>query len=456
MNLRRRNFLKLGGLTAATLGLNAYAPGFIHRLALAGGLASQKRLIYLYQRGGSDGINAVIPRGDSDYNATTRPTLFIDEADALDLGNGFAQLHPMMGSLMDIYNSTALTGTAGPGNLAVVHRVGYYRQTQSHFDGQDNMDTGTTGGNQSRTGMLYNLLDELGLSADSFRGASISSGQILALDGPKPVPAISDPARFTFSGPTARVNKLIGQLPSSPEGTNGKGLLGFFGGPRGSGPVENTSRLYDTGITLINAVGVVQQALAQGPYIPANGAVYPSGTYGDRLKTIAMLLKRTDVQVLGLNIGGWDTHTTQGAIYGYHGNLLKTLADGIQALYRDLSGGTLWDDTVIVTMTEFGRTSLENGSKGTDHAQSSVSFVAGGKVKGGVYNCNPATWPAGSLFSEDGRYLRLRTDYRQVFREIFASHFGLDTTQLNRVIPGITQAASQRPSDFAPLNLMLA
>jgi uncharacterized protein (DUF1501 family) len=159
-----------------------------------------------------------------------------------------------------------------------------------------------------------------------------------------------------------------------------------------------------------------------------------------------MLLKRTPARVLGVNIGGWDTHTNQGKTNGRQGNLLAQVAQGLRALYRDLH--EQWDKLLIVTMTEFGRTSKENGSKGTDHGHACVMFAAGGRVKGGVYNCDSSTWSQGDLFSAKDRYVKRRTDYRAVFGEIFMRHFGDSKETLELVIPGYSQAAQDHPGDF--------
>ena len=107
-------------------------------------------------------------------------------------------------------------------------------------------------------------------------------------------------------------------------------------------------------------------------------------------------------------------------------------------------------------MTEFGRTSRENGSKGTDHGLACVMFVGGGAVRGGVYNCNAATWAAGDLFSSQGRYIRYRTDYRAVFAEIFQRHFGASPALLEQVIPGYGAAAGASPAEFTPLGFLPA
>ncbi|MEM7388177.1 MAG: DUF1501 domain-containing protein, partial [Verrucomicrobiota bacterium] len=156
--------------------------------------------------------------------------------------------------------------------------------------------------------------------------------------------------------------------------------------------------------------------------------------------------------ILGVNLGGWDTHADQGQIYGDHGGLLQELAQGFQALYRDLQDQ--WEDLAIVTMTEFGRTSKENGGRGTDHAEASAMFVAGGGVEGGVYNCDGDTWKTGDMFSKRGRYLARRHDFRSVFGELFMGHFGDSRDLLDEIIPGYSEASVANPTDFQPLGFM--
>ena len=445
MNWNRRDFLKAGGLTTLALTLNAFSPALFRRRLLAGPAVGQKKLIFVFQRGGNDGVNTVIPRGDPQYNITNRPTLFIDDQDALDL-NGFAQLHPSMQPLMELYASQ---------NLAVIHRVGYSGQSQSHFDSQQYWENGTTNQPYYEEGMFYRQVERtMDPVNNHFVAASLSSNQMVALKGPLPVPTISNPATFTFAGTPAKVQKFLGQLPTAPVGPDGKGMLGFYGGPRDFSSKPYRDLVYGTGLVLADAVQIVQDAVGQGPHVPANGAVYPNNGFGTRLQQVAMLMKRTPVRILGVNIGGWDTHTNQGGLNGYHGNLLGDLALGIQALARDLQDQ--WNDVVLVTMSEFGRTSKENGSFGTDHAYANCMFIAGGNVNGGVYNCNPATWAAGDLFSQDGRYVRYKTDYRAIFGEIFTRHFGDNMTTLNYVIPGYSAAQTARPAEFAFLNFLPA
>ncbi len=451
----RRDFLKASGLTGLALGLNAFSPELLRRQLVAGDPEGDTKMIFIFLRGGNDAVNTVIPYGDSEYSAQNRPTLYIPQADALDLGNGFAGLHPMLEPMMSIYDSLELTGVDGPGNLAILHRIGYSGQSQSHFDSQQYWENGTPGNPSLEEGMLYRqTIRKLDPEANRLAAAALSSGQMVALKGETALPTISDPEDFTFRGSSEKVAKFLGELPGTPSGTDGKGLLGLYGGPKDFAAKPYRNLVYGTGLALADAIDIVQTAVNQGRYDPANGAEYPGGRFGDRLQQAAMLMKRTPARILGVNMGGYDTHTNQGQIYGNHGNLLSRVAEGYQALFRDLQDQ--WENLLIVTMTEFGRTSRENGSRGTDHAYATAMFVAGGSVRGGVYNCDTDTWADGDMFSQRGRYLRRKTDYRAVFAEIGEKHFGNTTADRDFVIPSYVAASERNPADFAPLDFLTA
>ena len=228
-------------------------------------------------------------------------------------------------------------------------------------------------------------------------------------------------------------------------------MLGLYGGRPNLPRKRYRETVHRTGQLLGSTIQTLQDATRK-TYTPTNGATYPNGSYGQRLQEAAMLFKRTNAKILGLNIGGWDTHTSQGQLYGKHRQLLGNVAMAFQAFYRDMQDQ--WDDMVIVTMTEFGRTSKENGSRGTDHAEATAMFVAGGGVKGGVYNCDRKTWKNGDIFStKNGRYLDRKTDFRSVFGEIFTDHFGDSKKQLSQVIPTYEEAKRKNPTDFRKLGL---
>jgi len=275
---------------------------------------------------------------------------------------------------------------------------------------------------------------------------------MVALKGPNPIPNFTRASNFNVLGSAARAQKFLGQAPSATDGTSGDGLLGLYGDAEHSVSRPYRTLLHGTGALLGSTINTLQGAVELGTYTPEDGAAYPGGNLGSRLMEAAMLFKRTPVRVLGLNTGGWDTHANQGQINGGHGDLLENLAQGFQALYRDLE--SQWDQLLVVTMTEFGRTSRENGGRGTDHADSSVVFLAGGGVKGGVYNCDATTWESGAMFTAKDRYLERRTDFRAVFGEIFTRHFGDSPTLLDKIVPGYTLAAAENPANFQSLGFM--
>ena len=156
-------------------------------------------------------------------------------------------------------------------------------------------------------------------------------------------------------------------------------------------------------------------------YTPAAGANYPRGRFGDSLRQVAQLVKANlGVEVAFADIGGWDHHVNEGSVQGQIANLTREFSQSIAAFWTDL--GDLAENTVIVTMSEFGRTARENGNRGTDHGHANVMFVLGGPVKGGrMYG----RWPG--LQTEhlyEGRDLAVTTDFRQVLSEAVANHLG--------------------------------
>ncbi len=452
MNLSRRQFLQNFSRGVGAAALTGGSFGLFQRRALAAGHGA-KKMIFIFQEGGNDGINTVIPRGDSDYSLRTRPTLFIPEDEAIDSGNGFAQFHPALNPMMEIYNHSGINGRNGMGNLAVLHRVGYEGQSRSHFDSQHYWQNGIPGDTETEEGFIYRRMDAVGdlNAADTgLVAAGLSTAQLLALKGEKLIPNFSSARDFNFpSG-----EKFLGKAPQRPDGMDARGISGLFGLPPHKENRPYNSLVFDAGRSLADTINVIQEAVGENDYVPQNGAVYPDNRFGRKLMEAALLLKRTDMQVIGLQIGGWDTHQSQGQTGGSHGRLLGDVAQGFQALSRDLR--SLWDDLVVVTMTEFGRTSKENGSRGTDHAESSVMFVAGGGVQGGVYNCDESTWEENAMFSERDRYLSARTDFRSVFAEIFEGHFGDDRRQMDQFMPGYSIAKLDRPERFQSLGFIRA
>jgi uncharacterized protein (DUF1501 family) len=197
--------------------------------------------------------------------------------------------------------------------------------------------------------------------------------------------------------------------------------------------------LHGTGGETFEAIRMLK-ATDPTHYVPAHGANYPRGNFGDSMKQIAQLMKANlGVEVAFAEIGGWDTHQNQGGANGQLANRLREFSDSLAAFWNDL--GDASGDVVVVTMSEFGRTARQNGTGGTDHGHANVMFLLGGPVRGAkVYG----RWPGlGPEQLNEGRDLSVTTDFRQVLAE--ATMSVMQGSRLEAVFPGISISKSSLP-----------
>jgi uncharacterized protein (DUF1501 family) len=180
------------------------------------------------------------------------------------------------------------------------------------------------------------------------------------------------------------------------------------------------------------------QQIGVEDYQPANGAEYPRGPLGQSLQQVAQLIKAdVGLEVAFAEVGGWDHHVNEGGVQGQLANSLKQFGDALATFHRDM--GDRMADTVVLTMTEFGRAARENGNRGTDHGHANAMFVLGGPVRGGkMYGKWPGLKP-GQLF--EGRDLALTTDFRDVFAEVLVRHLG--ALQAGSIFPGFDASPSR-------------
>jgi len=399
MSITRRVFLCNGAL--AVVG-TAAVPGFLARAAYgsADSAVRNKRLVVIFQRGAADGLNIVVPHGERAYYAM-RPSINIPRNSVIDL-DGFFGLHPSLSPFETLWKQH---------HLAIVNAAGSPDPTRSHFDAQDFMESGTPGIKATDDGWLNRCLHSLPAPEEksAFRAIALGASLPRILSGSEPAVAVNNVADFGVGG-------------------------------RNATPIANTfeamydqsvdSVLHGTGQETFEAVKMLKAA-DPSKYTPAPGADYPRGRFGDSLKQLAQLVKANlGVQVAFADIGGWDHHVNEGSTQGQLANVLHDFSQSLAAFWIDL--GDLAEDTVVVTMSEFGRTARENGNRGTDHGHANVMFVMGGPVKGGkVYG----RWPGldqPQLY--EGRDLALTTDFRQVLGEAVYSHLG--NRKLDRVFPG--------------------
>ena len=401
MSITRRVFLRSSAL--AVVG-TAAVPSFLARAAM--GMAQPgvriKRLVVIFQRGAADGLNIVVPHGEPQYYAM-RASINIPRRAVLDL-DGFFGLHPSLAPFQPLWQQR---------QLAIVHAAGSPDPNRSHFDAQDFMESGTPGVKSTEDGWLNRAIRNLPQRAPKSAFEAIAMGPSIPriLSGIEPAIAVNNINDFSVGGRNLKAS-----------------------------PVANTfEAMYDHSLdTVLHGTGeqtfdAVKMLKATDPsnYRPATGADYPKGRFGDSMRQLAQLIKANlGVQVAFADIGGWDHHVNEGATEGQIANVLRDFSQSLAAFWTDL--GDLGEDTVVVTMSEFGRTARENGNRGTDHGHANVMFVLGGPVKGGkVYGRWPGLDPS-QLY--EGRDLALTTDFRQVVGEAVARHMG--NKNLGTVFPG--------------------
>ena len=522
----RRSFLtqsfKTGlGIAVASL---ADVPMVVKRALADGGIGlNGKKLLFIFLRGANDGINTLIPVGDSAYGTGIRPSLampldtaggfytspgacfdatrFADAfgtlraasdatysfAKAIPTGNGFAALHPSLKFLAPAYNA---------GQLALLHRVGYPKQSRSHFDSQNYWENGTPNNNLIKDGIFYRTLLESGLAATNpLTGVSIQSALPLLLRGDQAAMTnLSNVGRYALLGVPGitGLDKSENALRSAQEfafaSKQNRELLKLQ-----YANLLNTLPLFEQIATLMD-VNYVDNADTDGdfpyPLFPvsnatnggytrpgggtdANKYVVDTSAYNSegtgffqRLKAATLVLNKTDAIIAGTEMGGFDTHSNQGTTAGNHPNLLRRIGWAFYALRKYFlhhGDRATWNNLVVVTLSEFGRATIENSDNGTDHAEASVMFVGGGGIRGwdglgrsGVLGCHTGDtvpWipgPAnqsggvdGSLFGVGNVYLKRAIDYRSVLGELIRDHLGATQGQLTRIIPGYANAGEK-------------
>jgi uncharacterized protein (DUF1501 family) len=394
--MNRRVFLKSGAMAMLSLG---FAPSFLGRAAAA--VATRRKLlIAIFQRGAVDGLNMVVPYGEADYYRM-RPTIAIPREAVVDL-DGFFGVHPSMAALKPLWDNHS---------LAIVHACGSPDNTRSHFDAQDYMESATPGVKATRDGWLNRYLQVSSEERNPLRGVALARTMPRSLEGPAPALAIGSVNEFGVRGPAgAFEDEYAGSSDSMLSAASNDAFAAMR--------------------TLRQAAGV--------PYRPAAGVEYPNSAFGKALQEIARLAKaEVGLEVAFTELGNWDHHVNEGSVSGQIATRLDEFSRGLAALAMDL--GDRLADTIIVTMSEFGRAVAENGSGGTDHGHGNAMMVIGGNVRGGVHG----RWPGlGEQHRFEGRDLAVTTDFRDVFGEIITAHMGVARESLSRVFPGYRAGAT--------------
>jgi uncharacterized protein (DUF1501 family) len=389
--MHRRDLLKwLGSLPLA--GATAYHGGVL------AARAAPAKLLVVFLRGGYDAASLLVPVG-SDYYYESRPNIAIPRPSA-DIGPSLAltsdwALHPALrDSIYPLYQS---------GQAAFIPYAGTDDLTRSHFETQDTIELGQAEGHRNyRSGFLNRLAATLN-GAAATTPITFTDRLPLIFQGAVEVPnvALRNPGKPALDERQSRIiTAMYNHLPLARQVEEGFATR-----------------------------GEVAREMAEEMAAASRNAV---NTKGFELEThrIASLMK--DKYQLGfIDVGGWDTHVGQGAATGYLAGRFDELGRGLATFAREM--GPDWRKTVVIVVSEFGRTFRENGNRGTDHGHGTVFWVLGGAIKGGTVRGDQVALRAPTLFQN--RDYPVLNEYRAVLGGLFAGMYGLNAQQLDTVFP---------------------
>lgn len=364
--------------------------------------ANTPKFLFVFLRGGLDAASLLIPISSPLYHEV-RPDIAIakpssDWTSALPLNADWG-LHPALReSLYPLYQN---------GELAFVPFSGTHDLSRSHFETQDSIELGQFNAAriQYGSGFLNRLAAQLGVNPEGNPSAMSFTHQLpLALQGPVRVPNTS---LRQWSKPSVDLRQS--QL-----------IAGMYQGTPLQSHVQTGFQVREQ----------VMREMAAEMDASGRGAITAKG-FELEARRMAHLMR--DRYALGfVDVGGWDTHVAQGGASGYLANRLDELGRGLALFAHEM--GSAWGRTVVVVMSEFGRTFRQNGNRGTDHGHGSAMWVLGGAVRGKQVVGEQQLITPNTLFQN--RDLAVLNEYRGVLAGVFKRQWGLSDTQLAAVFPG--------------------
>lgn len=346
-------------------------------------------MVFIQLRGAMDGLATLVPHGDPAYQGT-RGNLAFDTNDLVDL-DGLFGLPPALADLKPLWDA---------GQLRPFHAASIPVRTRSHFDAQYILETGLHDGASSESGWLNRALSALG--GNRTLGISLGQGIPVSLSGPASISTWA-PSRFESADDpvTAALSALYANDP----------VLG----PRFA--------------EALNLDGLISEGMDMG-MAAERGA---NRAFTALMDAAGRFLATDDgPRVAAVDLSGWDTHRSQGTTTGLLARQHTQLVEGLAALQAAL--GPTWDQTLVVVMTEFGRTAHSNGSGGTDHGTGGAGFLLGGALSGSSQVLTD--WPGlatNQLF--EGRDLRPTLDTRGLLKGVLHDHMRVSSAALAEVFP---------------------
>ena len=391
---RRRWLARCASLAAAGAALSPC-------WALAAPQSVQRRLVVVMLRGAVDGLSVVAPFTDPQYYAL-RPDIALprpgEAGGLIDLDGRFG-LHPSLAMLEPMWRQRP---------LGFVHACGQPNPTRSHFDAQDYMESGTPGRKSTASGWLNRLAGLLPAEPSRMRLINVGPVTPRILAGPQGFATLSAGAGNAALVDRPQVADALRSLYADD---------------------PSISRSLAEG----SAARREMRASLEGMDAMADNGALPVRGFAQEAARLGTLMRRdANAQFGFVAVGGWDTHVNQGAAQGNLATRLRLLGEGLASLVQTL--GERRRDTLVLVMSEFGRTVRQNGNRGTDHGHGNVLWLLGEPAAGGQVH---GTWQGlddGRL--HEGRDLPVTTDFRQVIGEACVSHLGLPAEQLTQLFPG--------------------
>jgi uncharacterized protein (DUF1501 family) len=386
--------------------------------------ASDGRLVVVFLRGAYDGLSALVPHGDRNYY-TLRPTIAIAAPDGtaqttLRLDDSFG-LHPALSPLLPLWQQ---------GVLAVIPAAGSPDPTRSHFDAQHQWEIGQPGHSGAAEGWLNTLarLRSQGTASTPSTEAANAAVRAVALGVGEANPQIlsgSAPVQLVPRGQAANRQGALGDARTHDA------VMQLYAGQ------DKLSQAFRAGADSRMQTAQTLSADMAEPGMVAkemlaanNGAGAVQGLQLDAQHLGTLMRQDRRLRLGFLSAGGWDTHANQGAATGALANNLGSLAAALVQLRRDFSQ----PNDVVVVCSEFGRTSAENGTRGTDHGHGNALWLLGNRVNGGRWHGQWSGLAQGNL--HEGRDLPVHHDFRGVLAQVLRSSQGMGNADLGRLFPG--------------------
>ena len=385
--MKRRDFIKNSALASSL----AFVPNI---LSAFNGLSSKalggKKLVLIQLAGGNDGLNTIVPYTNEIYYKN-RPDIAIPKSDILKATRslGFNKELSVFKKLYD------------KGNLSIINNVGYPFPNRSHFRSTDIWQTASGSDSYLSSGWLGRYIDKYGKIP--YSGIELDDSLSLIMKGENINGiATKNPAILYRNMQTPYFKKI---LKYQEEGNTSKDNLGF---------------LYKT----MNEAESSANHIFQSTKNIESKVVYPDTPFAEQLKTTAEFIN-SDVgsKVHFISLGGFDTHTNQSA---KQNRLLGVYNDAIDSFVKDLEQNDTFEDTLIVTFSEFGRRVKQNAAAGTDHGTANNVFIIGKRLKkSGFYNEDPNLSDL-----DDNGDLKFSVDFRTIYATILSEWLGVDDNEI--------------------------